>query len=79
MPEIQKSGYKKFWPLKQLTGRNPDGSKRSIEGFRNMLTGEFHAPKKGFNGEPPEFPSGERLPETSSKYAKNYDSIKWDE
>jgi hypothetical protein len=43
-----------------------------------MLTGEFHAPRKGFNGEPPKLPSGERIPETSSEYAKNYDKINWE-
>lgn len=75
MPEIQKAGYKKYWPLRQLTGRNPDGSKRSIEGFRDMTTGEFHAPEKGFNGEPPELPSGERDPVTSNKFKQNYPKI----
>lgn len=78
MPEIQKAGYKRFWELRQLTGRNPDGSKRSIEGFRDMETGEFHAPEKGWNGQPPPLPSGERLPEISSNYAKNYEKIVWD-
>ena len=78
MPEIQKSRYKKFWELRQLTGRNADGSKNSIEGFRNMETGEFHSSKDGWNGSPPELPSGERLPEISNRYAKNYDSIRWE-
>ena len=77
MPEIQKSGYKKYWPLKQLTGRNPDGSKRSVEGYRDMISGKFHAPEKGWNGQPPVLPSGERIPEISTKYAQNYDKIKW--
>ena len=77
MPEIQKSGYKRFWELRQLTGRNPDGSKKSVEGYLDMTTNEFYAPENGWNGRPPELPSGERLPETSSKYAKNYDLIDW--
>ena len=77
MPEIQKSGYKKFWEMKQLIGHNPDGSKKSVEGYRNMLTGEFHTSEGGWDDRPPELPSGERLPETSSNYEKNYDAIKW--
>lgn len=72
---METTGYRKFWELKQLTGRNPDGSKRSIEGFRNMVTGEFHAPKKGFNGEPPELPSGEKEPVVSDKFKQNYPKI----
>ena len=75
MPEIQKAGYRKFWELKQLTGRNPDGSKRSVEGWRNMETGEFHAPDKGWNGQPPELPSGEKEPVISDKFKQNYDKI----
>ena len=75
MPEIQKSGYKKYWPLRQLTGRNPDGSKRSIEGYRDMISGEFHAPRKGWSGEPPELPSGEKEPVVSDKFKQNYPKI----
>lgn len=77
MPKIEKSGYKKFWPLRQFTGRNLDGSKRSVEGFRDMITGEFHIPDKGWNGSPPQLPLGEREPILSDKYRKNYDAIKW--
>jgi hypothetical protein len=79
MPEIQKAGYKRFWELKQLTGRNSDGSKRSVEGYRDMTTGGFHAPEKGWSGEPPEFPSGERDPVISDKFKQNYDKILWNE
>lgn len=72
MPRLEKSGYRKFWPLKQLTGRNYDGTKRSIEGYRNMVTGEFHAPKDGWSGRPPELLPGEREPVLSNNYKDNY-------
>ena len=77
MPEIQKAGYKRWWPLRQLTGRNPNGSKKSVEGYRNMLTGEFHAPDNGWSGSPPSLLPGEKDPVVSSNYAKNYDQIAW--
>jgi len=64
--------------MRQFEGYNPDGSKRSTEGFRNMVTGEFHAPEKGWNGEPPELPPGERTVSDSSNsdtYKENYVKI----
>lgn len=73
MPEIETSGYRRFWPMRQLVGRNSDGSKRSVEGHRNMITGEFHTSEKGWNGEPPELPSGERDPCVSGQYKNNYE------
>ena len=78
MPRLEKSGYKRFWELKQLAGHNHDGSRRTVEGFRDMVTGEFHAPDNGWDGEPPPLPSGEMTPMASSdKYAHNYDRIVW--
>lgn len=76
MSLLETYGYKKFWPMRQLEGINADGSKRSTEGFRDMRTGEFHAPEKGWSGEPPELPSGERnLIDTNNKYKGNYRAI----
>jgi hypothetical protein len=73
MPRIEKSGYKRFWELKQFVGKDGEGKKHGIEGFRDMLTGEFHAPPDGWNGEPPPLPSGERVPETNTeKFRANY-------
>lgn len=73
MPRLETSGYKKYWPLRQLTGHNRDGSKRSVEGFRNMLTGDFHTSEKGWSGEPPVLPPGEREPVFSNSYKDNYE------
>lgn len=77
MPRLEKSGYKKYWPLRQLVGHNSDGSKRSVEGFRDMTTGDFNAPENGWSGEPPPLPHGERDPVLSNTYKDNYDMIKW--
>lgn len=77
MPRLESSGYKRYWPMRQLAGHNGDGSKRSVNGYRNMLSGEFHAPKNGWSGEPPALPSGEITPTVSDKYAQNYDLIAW--
>lgn len=73
MPRIEKSGYKRYWPMRQLTGRNIDGSKRAVEGYRNMLTGQFHTSEKGWNDQPPELLSGEKDPVVSNKYKSNYE------
>lgn len=75
MPRIEKAGYKKYWELKQLVGHNSDNTRRAVEGFRDMTTGKFHAPKEGWNGAPPELPFGERNPIISDKYKRNYDAI----
>lgn len=77
MPRLETSGYKRFWELKQLAGHNRDGTRRTVEGFRNMLTGEFHASEKGWDGPPPDLLSGEMIPVISNKYAKNYEKIVW--
>ena len=78
MPRIEKSGYRRYWELKQHVGLNPDGSKRVVEGFRDMITGEFHAPKEGWNGSPPKLTTGEKPPELSNDFYIRYDWIKWD-
>lgn len=76
MPKIEKTGYKKYWELKQLVGHNSDGSKQTVEGFRNMETGEFHTSEKGWNGRPPELPPGEREPiiSNSDKFRQHYEA-----
>ena len=76
MSKLETHGYKKYWPIKQLEGVNADGSKRSTEGFRDMKTGEFHVPKNGWSGNPPDLPPGEKIPDASSDlYKKNYVAI----
>jgi hypothetical protein len=77
MPRIEKSGYKRFWPLRQFTGRGPNGEKHSIEGYRDMVTGKFYAPDKGWDGSPPELPRHEKGVEvpSSKKYVDNYPAI----
>lgn len=77
MAKIETSGYKKYWELKEFRGYNPDGSKKSVEGYRDMLSGEFHAPKDGWQDAPPELPTGERGPMISNSYKRNYDNIQW--
>ena len=73
MPRLEKSGYKRFWELKQLAGHNMDGSRRTVEGYRDMKTGEFHAPGNGWKGSPPPLPPGEREPVVSNSYKNNYE------
>lgn len=77
MPKLKTSGFERFWPLKELTGRNMAGNKLTREIYRNMVTGEIHAPEDGWNGSPPDFPSGEKEPviSASDAYRENYDRI----
>lgn len=75
MPKLETTGYKKYWPLKQLVGHNRDGSQKSVEGFRDMTNGKFHIPEKGFDGEPPPLPSGEKQPVSDQhKYGQHYEA-----
>lgn len=74
MPKLETSGYKKFWELKQLVGHNSDGTKRTVEGFRDMTTGEFHTPENGWSGSPPPLQPGEIDPVVSNRYKDNYEA-----
>ena len=85
MPKLEKSGYKKYWPMKQLMGTGAGGEKHVAEVYRNMVTGESHIPVSkdgeflGWNGEPPELLPGEKSPEANSKkYRNRFDMIKFD-
>jgi hypothetical protein len=78
MGEIETSGFKAWWPMKEFQGRTKDGANVVTKGFRNMVNGEFHAPEKGFDGEPPR-PSGDlsNVRHVSETYRENYDRIDW--
>lgn len=74
MAKLETSGHKRFWPMRELQGINPDGSRRSTEGFRDMISGEFHTSEKGWDGEPPKLVPGERnLTDPGELYKKNYE------
>ena len=73
MPRLEKSGYRKYWELRQLVGHNADGTRRTAEGYRNMQTGEFHTSEGGWNDRPPELPPGDRDPVLSNRYKDNYE------
>lgn len=73
MPRVETAGHKKYWEMRQFIGRGADNTRRCVEGFRNMQTGDFHFDEDGFNGEPPPLLPGERTPETASeKFKTNY-------
>jgi len=76
MPKVETAGHKRFWELKQFIARDGDGNKHAVEGFMDMTTGKFHTPEGGWNGRPPELPSGEKPPEPApGKYTANYRRI----
>ena len=71
VPQVEKAGYKRFWPMRELVGSGRDGKKYSQEGFRDMVTGEFHP--VGYNGAPPNYKPGEKdTVEPSPSYTDHY-------
>lgn len=82
MPAIEKSGYRKWWPMREIVKRDKLGRTVYREVFRNMETGESHYPKDkdgkdiGWNGEPPPLSEGEKIMETSDRFKQNFDQIR---
>jgi hypothetical protein len=76
---LDTAGHRGWWEVKVYQGKGPDGQKVGVEAFRNMRTGEIHAPADGWNGEPPA-PSGDPIPchTPSDRFRANYDQIRWD-
>jgi hypothetical protein len=78
--KIETSGYKPWWPMKFHEGRNPDGTFKTSEGFRNAVTNEEFIPPEGWNGEPPARGIGElaTVRHAGDAYREGYERIKWD-
>lgn len=72
------SGYRGWWPMKFFEGKNPDGTKKGTEGFRNVENGQEVRPENGWNGEPP-YPTGDLAScrHVSKKYRQGYEQINW--
>jgi hypothetical protein len=76
MGKLETSGYRRFWPMRQFERVDSSGKKVSTEGYRDMVSGKFYAPEKGWNGSPPNLPPGNRnLTDPSRKYMENYERI----
>lgn len=71
-------GYRKWWEVKLYQGKNERGEKQSVEVFRNMETGQLHAPENGWNGAPPNGEDPLPIHTPSELYLQNYDKIRWD-
>lgn len=69
MGRLETSGYRGWWPMKKIVGRDEHGNFKYREVFVNMARMregqpcsrrfETYAPEEGWNGEPP-YPTGER-------------------
>jgi len=85
MTKLEKHGYRKWWPMKEHTGKDKSGKTVGNEVYRNMVTGEVHHPVDrdgkyiGWNGSPPDLPNGDKseVNAISNQYRDNYDNIKW--
>lgn len=73
------AGYKGWIPLKFFESKRLDGTPKTTEGFRNVLTGQEVMPEKGHNGDPPA-PTGDtgHIRHSSGAYKQNYEQIRWD-
>lgn len=70
------SGFRGWVPVKFYEGRNPDGSAKMSEGFKNVLNNQEVRPAEGFNGEPP-YPTGElaAMRSPSDAYREGWERI----
>jgi len=74
--KLETSGYKRYWPLKEFVGKDMRGNKIAKEVYRDMITGQVYAPANGWDGSPPDLPSGERpAMSASDAYRENYKRI----
>ncbi|MDI6854407.1 MAG: hypothetical protein QME75_12480 [Deltaproteobacteria bacterium] len=63
MSRLETSGYRGWWPMRRITGRDAQGNFKFVECFVNMARTrgrkfETVCPEDGWNGEPP-YPTGE--------------------
>lgn len=68
------SGHKGWMETKFFAGKNPDGTVRTREGFKNVLTNQEVI------GSRPPCPTGDCsfTRHNSEAYRQNYDQIQWD-
>lgn len=72
------SGFKGWMPVYFNVGKNPDGSPKIREGYKNVLNNQEFTPAAGHNADPP-YATGEIMSHhTSDLYRQNYDQIRWD-
>lgn len=92
MPEIETAGYRRYWPMLQHLGKErlSDGTRvtHTAEVYRDMVTGAVYTPVSsgneplGWNGSPPDLPSGSKEREGSERvdfnaYRRGYERIDW--
>ncbi len=88
--KVSSAGFKRFWELRQVVGKNADGSFRTQEAFIDMLSGQggnekdvYLPDEHGWNASLPDLPSGDPGKQPiwqppSQVYRRNYDRIRWD-
>ena len=83
MAKLEKSGFKRYWPLRELMGHAADGTRVTREVFRNMETGEIFVPTakdgtyQGWSGEPTGAKPDQPVHSASDRYRQNYENIQW--
>jgi len=75
---LDKAGFKEWINVKFFAGKNPDGTARTREGYKNAVTDQEFIPEGGWNTDPPH-PTGDlsNCRHVSPKYRQNFDFINW--
>jgi len=81
--KLEKTGFKKYWPMTELMGHAADGTRVTREVFRDMVTGEICLPVdkdgnfQGWNGEPTGAKPDQPVFSANDRYRANFDLIRW--
>lgn len=84
MAKLETSGFKRYWPLKELMGHDSNGNRVTREVFRDIETGEIFVPMakdgtyQGWSGEPTGAKPDQPTHSASDTYRQNYELIRWE-
>ena len=73
MKPLDVDGSNQWMPLKFHSGKNPDGSIRTKEGYKNKLTDQEFIPEGGWKEDPPY--TAERCRSVSDRYKDGWERI----
>ena len=84
MAKLERSGFKKFWEMRELMGHDSNGNRVTREVFRDMQTGQTYVPIdpktgefRGWNGEPVGAKPDQPVFSASDRYRANFELIDW--
>ena len=77
MPE---GGFARWRPHEFFDGWTPDGTMKTVQGFKNTLTDQEVVPPEGWDADLSRLDHGDLacVQHAGDVYRKNYDQIRWD-